>query len=95
MVDVRFWLKAMDGANSVESPGDAVRCKAVRSGARLIWDKNRHQPTPGEHDSRAPRCLPQLEQAYFFASHLAEVPERINRGPAPGQVTQFAHGAIW
>jgi hypothetical protein len=41
-------------AGLVECPGDAVRCKAVRSGARLIWDKNRHQPNRGELDSPAP-----------------------------------------
>ena len=39
---------------SVEWLGDADCCKAVRSGARLIWDWNRHQPSRGEHDSRAP-----------------------------------------
>jgi hypothetical protein len=38
--------------------------------------------------------LPALEHAHFFASHLAEVPERINTGPAPDQVTQLEHGAI-
>jgi hypothetical protein len=45
--------KQTDDADIHQCPGDAVRCKAVRSGARLIWDKNRHQPTRGEHDSRA------------------------------------------
>jgi hypothetical protein len=51
----RFWAaKRRMARTAVECPGDAVRCKAVRSGARLIWDKNRHRPTRGEHDSRAP-----------------------------------------
>ena len=41
-------------------PRDAVCCKSVRSGARLIRDAIRHQPSRGEHDSRAPvhRRLP-------------------------------------
>jgi hypothetical protein len=41
-------------------PRDAACCKAVRSGARLIRDTTRHQPSRGEHDSRAPvhRRLP-------------------------------------
>jgi hypothetical protein len=46
--------KETDAAEIHQCPGDAVRCKAVRSGARLIWDKNRRQPTRGEHDTRAP-----------------------------------------
>ena len=41
-------------------PRNAACCKAVRSGARLIWDRTPHQPNRGEHDSRAPvhRRLP-------------------------------------
>jgi hypothetical protein len=41
---------------------DAVCCKAVRSGARLIRDTTQRQPSRGEHDSRAPvqRRLPAL-----------------------------------
>ena len=40
-------------------------CKAVRSGARLIWDRTAHQPNRGEHDSRAPvhRPLPDSHAA--------------------------------
>jgi hypothetical protein len=41
-------------SSSSEWESGAVWCKAVRSGARLIWDKNRQQPSRGEHDSRAP-----------------------------------------
>jgi hypothetical protein len=32
-------------------PGDALRCKVVRSGTNLEYDL--HQPSPGKHDSRA------------------------------------------
>jgi hypothetical protein len=46
--------KSRMARTSVECPGDADRCKAVRSGARLLWDKNRHQPCRGELDSCAP-----------------------------------------
>jgi hypothetical protein len=47
--------KETDGKDvSAECPGVAARCKSVRSGARLIWDKNRHQPSRGELDGCAP-----------------------------------------
>ena len=42
----------------------------------------------------AVRCPPALEQAQLFASHLAEVPERINPSPDLDPITQLAHGAI-
>jgi hypothetical protein len=49
-------------APSRDSPlSDAVCCKAVRSGPRLIRDTTRHQPSQGEYDSRAAvhrRCTP-------------------------------------
>ncbi len=40
--------------DDADIPGDAVRCKAVRSGARLFRDTTPRQPRRVEHDSRAP-----------------------------------------
>jgi hypothetical protein len=50
---------------------------------------------PSSDENCTPSVLLAPEQAHFFASHLAEVPERINTRPDPDQLTQLEHGAIW
>ena len=61
---------------------DAVCCKAVRSGARLIWDRTPHQPSRGEHDSRAPvhRRLPALPWRSWTFSRSATMSTAKCRG---------------
>src|SRR5580658_9869842 len=78
--------KETDDADIHQCPGDAVRCKTVRSGARLIWHKNRHQPTRGEHDSRAlvyrrQSALP--SQSWRFSGSPATSPAKRRYAIAP------------
>ena len=60
-------------------PRNAACCKAVRSGARLIWDRTPHQPNRGEHDGRAPvhRRLPAVPCGHGV-SHAARSCRRRN-----------------
>ena len=63
----------------VSSPYSTVTALACRNG---------HWSSPG---AGALPCLSALEVEQFFASHLAELPERINTGSDHDQITQVAH----
>jgi hypothetical protein len=66
--------------------GDRVSSPYSTDTARTC--RNGHWSSPG---AGALACLPALEESQFFASHLAELPKRINTCFNPDQITQLGH----